>query len=142
MVSPSREEFLARAERGNLIPVYREILADMETPVSAFKKLGVRPHSFLLESVTGGERIGRYSFIGGDPFLVLKTKGRQVEVRADGETRRRELEPGEDPLDVLKGLMTGFRFAPQPPNSGGFEDLPPFCGGGVGYIGYDTVRFF
>jgi anthranilate synthase component 1 len=135
MVSPTREEFVARAARGNLIPVYREILADMETPVSAFKKIGGRPHSFLLESVAGGERIGRYSFIGGDPFLILKTKGRSVELRTDGETQRRELEPGEDPLTVLKGLMSGFRFV-------GDDDLPPFCGGAVGYIGYDTVRFF
>src|SRR5262245_20076395 len=135
MVSPSREEFITRAGQGNLIPVYREILADMETPVSAFKKIGGKPHSFLLESVEGGERIGRYSFIGGDPFLVLKTKGRSVEIRADGQTRRRELEPGEDPLAVLKSLMTGFQFVRD-------DDLPPFCGGGVGYIGYDTVRFF
>jgi anthranilate synthase component I len=135
MVSPSREEFIVRAGRGNLIPVYREILADMETPVSAFKKIGGRPHSFLLESVEGGERIGRYSFIGGDPFLVMKTKGREVEIRADGQTRQRELEPGEDPLSVLESLMTGFQFVRD-------DDLPPFCGGGVGYIGYDTVRFF
>jgi anthranilate synthase component 1 len=135
MISPGREEFLERARQGNLIPVYREILADMETPVSAFRKLGGQPHSFLLESVTGGERIGRYSFIGSDPFLVLKTKGRDVEIRAGGETRRRPLEPGEDPLHVLKGLMTGMRFVPD-------ADLPPFCGGGVGYMAYDTVRFF
>jgi len=149
MISPTREEFIEKSRQGNLIPVYREILADLETPVSAFLKLsgGARPdanahapaptaqHAFLLESVEGGERIGRYSFIGADPFLIVKTKGRDVEIRADGDTRRRQLAPGEDPLSVLQELMAGYRFVKSP-------ELPPFCGGAVGYIGYDTVRFF
>lgn len=135
MVSPSLDEFVARAERGNLVPVYREILADLETPVSAFLKIGEGAHSFLLESVTGGEQIGRYSFIGGAPFMVLKTKGRRIEILRDGERQERELAEGEDPLHVLKDLMASFRFVPDP-------ELPPFCGGAVGYIGYDTVRFF
>jgi anthranilate synthase component 1 len=165
MISPSREEFIEKARQGNLIPVYREILADLETPVSAFLKVtaggegvqafgrsGVqgatgadvggpnartpeRLNAFLLESVAGGERIGRYSFIGGDPFLVVKTKGAEVEIRRDGVTQRRKLEAGEDPLSVLKELMAGYRFVKD-------AELPPFCGGAVGYIGYDTVRFF
>src|SRR5437763_1969973 len=135
MINPSLEGFTERAERGNLIPVYREILADLETPVSAFLKIGGRPHSFLLESVAGGEQISRYSFIGGEPFMVLKTKGRSVEILRDGERERRELKVGEDPLHSLKELMAGFRFVKDP-------ELPPFCGGAVGYIGYDTVRFF
>src|SRR5438876_8908128 len=154
MVSPTLEQFVARSQHGNLIPVYREILADLETPVSAFLKVagagsrserpapnlkpsnlepGMRPqgaHAFLLESVEGGERIGRYSFIGGNPFLILKTKGRQVEIRTSEGTQRRELGPTEDPLSVLKELLGGFQFVPDP-------DLPPFCGGAVGYIGYD-----
>jgi anthranilate/para-aminobenzoate synthase component I len=135
MFNPSLEEFVARSERGNLVPVYREILADLETPVSAFLKVGGRPHSFLLESVAGGEQIGRYSFIGGEPFMVLKTKGRDVEITRDGRTERRALAEGEDPLHVLKELLSAFRFVKDP-------ELPPFCGGAVGYIGYDTVRFF
>jgi len=135
MYTPNLEEFLKRSEEGNLVPVYREVLADLETPVSAFLKLGGRPHSFLLESVAGGEQISRYSFIGGDPFLVLKTKGRNVELTRDGRTERRELAEGEDPLHVLKGLMAEFHCVKDP-------ELPPFCGGAVGYIGYDTVRFF
>lgn len=135
MYTPSLEEFRARSEQGPLVPVYREVLADLETPVSAFLKLGARPHSFLLESVAGGEQISRYSFIGGDPFLVLKTKGQNVELTRDGRTERRKLAEGEDPLHVLKGLMAEFRCVKDP-------DLPPFCGGAVGYIGYDTVRFF
>jgi anthranilate synthase component 1 len=135
MLTPSLEEFTARSRSGNLVPVYREILADTETPVSAYLKVGNRPHSFLLESVEGGERIGRYSFIGGEPFLVLKTRGNQVEIARDGRCSQRDLERGEDPLHVLEGLMSGLKFVRD-------EDLPPFCGGAVGYIGYDTVRFF
>src|SRR5260370_30978213 len=135
MVVPSLEQFVEKASRGNLIPVYREIVADMETPVSAFRKLEGWDHAFLLESVEGGDRIGRYSFLGGNPFLVLKTRGRQVEIRTPERTLRRELAPGEDPLTVLKEQLRAYQFVPDP-------DLPPFCGGAVGYIGYDTVRFF
>jgi anthranilate synthase component 1 len=135
MISPSLGEFIARSERGNLVPVYRDILADLETPVTAFLKIGGHPHSFLLESVAGGEQISRYSFIGGDPFLILKTKGRQVTLERDGRREERELAEGEDPLHVLRDLMAGFRLVKDP-------DLPPFCGGAVGYMGYDTVRFF
>src|SRR6266852_4655948 len=135
MVVPTLEQFVEKARRGNLVPVYREILEDMETPVSAFRKLEGWEHAFLLESVEGGDRIGRYSFVGGNPFLILKSKGSQVEIRTRSGTTHRELEPGEDPLTVLKELLSGFQFVPDP-------DLPPFCGGAVGYIGYDTVRFF
>jgi anthranilate synthase component 1 len=135
MLVPSLEQFVEKAREGNLIPVYREILADMETPVSAFRKLEGWGHAFLLESVEGGDRIGRYSFLGGNPFLVLKTKGRQVEIRTAEGTQTRDLADDEDPLSVLKEQLGAFRFVPDP-------DLPPFCGGAVGYIGYDTVRFF
>lgn len=135
MHSLTLEEFTARSARENLIPVSREILADLDTPVSAYLKTGGRPHSFLLESVAGGEQISRYSFIGADPFMVVKTRGRRVEITREGHREERELAAGEDPLHVLKELMGGFRFAADP-------DLPPFCGGAVGYVGYDTVRFF
>lgn len=135
MITPTLEEFIAKAEQGNLVPVYREILADTETPVSAFLKVGNRPHAFLLESVEGGERIGRYSFIGGEAFLVMKSWGRRVELLHDHRRETRELAAGEDPLHVLQGLMGDLKFVPD-------DDLPPFCGGAVGYIGYDTVRFF
>src|SRR5260370_42582129 len=105
MVVPSLEQFVEKASRGNLIPVYREILADMETPVSAFRKLEGWDHAFLLESVEGGDRIGRYSFVGGNPFLVLKTKGCQIEIRTAKGTERRELAAGQDPLTVLQELL-------------------------------------
>src|SRR5437879_10450888 len=109
MVVPSLEQFVEKAGRGNLIPVYREILADMEAPVSAFRELEGWDHAFLLEGVEGGDRIGRYSFVGGNPFLVLKTKGRQIEIRTPEGTERRELQPGEDPLTVLKAQLGAFR---------------------------------
>jgi anthranilate synthase component 1 len=135
MFTPSLEEFERRSRTETLVPVYREILADLETPVSAFLKLGAPANAFLLESVAGGEQIGRYSFLGSDPFLVLRTKGRRVSLTEDGVTTERELAPGEDPLHVLKGLLERYRCAPDP-------SLPPFCGGAVGYLGYDAVRFF
>ncbi len=136
MYRPSLSEFEDRAGRAPTVPVYREILADLETPVSAFLKLGGATEAFLLESVTGGERIGRYSFIGSNPFLVVKTRGRTVEMHRRGEpVETRELGPDEDPLHLIKGLLEENRCERDP-------DLPPFCGGAVGYLGYDTVRFF
>src|SRR5260370_35113241 len=114
MVVPSLEQFVEKASRGNLIPVYREILADMETPVSAVRKPEGWDHAFLLESVEGGDRIGRYSFVGGNPFLVLKTKGRQVEIRTPAGIVHRELAPGEDPLTLLKEQLDAFHLVPDP----------------------------
>src|SRR5438876_3599782 len=119
MIVPTQEEFVEKARHGNLIPVYQEILADMETPVSAFRKLEGWDHAFLLESVEGGDRIGRYSFVGGNPFLVLKTRGSRLEIRSAEGTQSRELNPGEDPLTVLKEQLGVYRFVPDP-------DLPPF----------------
>ncbi|HLV80257.1 MAG TPA: anthranilate synthase component I, partial [Chthonomonadaceae bacterium] len=92
MIVPDREEFIARARQGNLIPVYREILADRLTPVSAFEKLAATAEAgsscaFLLESVEGGERIGRYSFLGSDPALVFRSKGRRATIQEEGRTQ-------------------------------------------------------
>ena len=132
---PNKQEFIRRASAGNLVPVYREILADMETPVSAFRKIGQGGYSFLLESVEGGERIARYSFLGSEPFMVLRSKGRRVTISENGESRQIALKDGQDPLHVLKSQLTRFKWVADP-------DLPRFVGGAVGYIGYDTVRFF
>ena len=136
-VSPTRDEFIAKAAQGNLIPVWREALADMETPVSAFRKVaGGRPNSFLLESVEGGERLGRYSFLGSDPFLIFRSKGDKATVTEGGQTETISLRAGtRDPLHVLKELLGRYTYVPSPA-------LPPFVGGAVGMIGYDTVRFF
>ncbi len=79
MYYPSREAFIKKAQQGNLIPVYRELLADMETPVSAFKKIRETDFAFLLESVETGERIGRYSFMSVEPVLIFSSKGPVVD---------------------------------------------------------------
>jgi anthranilate synthase component 1 len=128
---PSREEFLRRAAQGNLIPVHREIVADMETPVSAFRKLCDTPYAFLLESVEGGETLGRYSFLGSEPRVVFRSKRRDVEISyANG---RKESFRCDSPLDALRTVLDQCRFVPDPL-------LPPFCGGAVGYVSYDEVR--
>jgi anthranilate synthase component 1 len=132
---PDRAEFARRAKQGDLTPVYREILADMETPVSAFKKIAQGPYSFLLESVEGGERMARYSFLGSGADRVIRTKGTLVETTRDGKTEAFELEPGRDALHILKSELGRFTYVADP-------NLPRFCGGAVGFISYDMVRFF
>lgn len=131
MIYPDFEQFKALSRAGNLIPVYREILADMDTPVSAFLKLGGKP-SFLLESVVGGEKWARYSFIGSRPSKVIRGWGRTVEVRENGSTISLET---DNPVAVLEKEISQYR----PVEVNG---LPRFFGGLVGYLGYDMVRFF
>jgi len=135
MYYPSKEEFIQRSQSGNLVPVYREILADMETPVSAYRKIARGKYSFLLESVEGGERLARYSFLGTDPFMVMKSKGRDVQIVERWRADRIELDEGQDPLHILKKLLDRYTWVDDP-------ELPRFCGGAVGYMAYDTVRFF
>ncbi len=134
-MSRSREEFRALAADYNLIPVYRELLADLHTPVSAFHQLDDGRFAYLLESVEGGETAGRYSFLGGAPAISLQTRNGQVTITRDGVAETRPLGFGEDPLHVLKGLLREFRAAPAP-------GLPKFYGGAVGYLSYDMVRYF
>ena len=137
MTAPTRDQFIEKAKQGNLIPVWREVLADMETPVSAFRKVaGGRANSFLLESVEGGERLARYSFLGSDPFLVFRSKGDTATITEGDQVETLALKAGErDPLHVLQELLGRYAYVPSP-------ELPPFVGGAVGMIGYDTVRFF
>ena len=135
MYFPDKKEFIRRSQFGNLVPVYREVLADMETPVSAYRKIARGKYSFLLESVEGGERLARYSFIGTDPFLIVKSKDRDVQIIERWKADKVRLEDGLDPLHVLKDLLARYKYVDDP-------DLPRFCGGAVGYIGYDMVRFF
>ena len=97
MYKPSFNEFKELSKRGNLIPVYREILADEETPVTALLKIRKRPYAFLLESVEGGEKWGRYTFLGADPLAVVRVKSEAVEVRSNGnlmQTAPRGRSPG------------------------------------------------
>jgi anthranilate synthase component I len=132
---PNRDEFARRARNGNLTPVYTEILADMETPVSAFRKIRSGEYSFLLESVEGGERLARYSFLGTGPDMVLRGKGRDVVTERNGTSTAETVADGQDVLDILKRELNRVRYVADP-------DLPRFCGGAVGFLGYDLVRFF
>ena len=131
MISPSYEQFLENLKRGNLVPVWEEFLADYDTPVSVFKKIDSSDYSFLFESVEGGDKWARYSFLGIDPSVVLRSKGRNVEIIRSGE--KAETLTG-DPILVLRDLLSCYK----PVSS---EDLPRFHGGAVGYFGYDMVRF-
>ncbi len=133
MYYPVFDEFAELARKGNLIPVYREILADLETPVSAFLKISDRRYSYLLESVEGGEKWARYTFLGTNPAMVLQTRGNMVEVRGHGKTRR--IPVGSNPLQVLKDIMAGYRPVL-------VKGLPRFSGGAVGYLSYDIVSYF
>ena len=132
MYTPTFEEFRKKARQGNLIPVYREILADLETPVSAFLKIAEGENAFLLESVEGGEKWARYCFLGADPSVILRTKGRRITLERNGVSETWETDG--DPLDTLKDLMAEYRPVP-------VEGLPRFYGGAVGYLSYDMVRF-
>ncbi|MGH2785023.1 MAG: anthranilate synthase component I, partial [Actinomycetota bacterium] len=96
--SPSREEFLRLAKEHTLVPVWREVLGDLETPVGAYKKLGSEPNSFLLESVEHGERWGRYSFIGVDPFLVMTSRDGVVSFEGEPPAAAKE---APDPLTAV-----------------------------------------
>jgi len=122
MYFPTLQQVQKLAKEGNLVPVYREILADMETPVTVFLKIARGSHSFLLESVEGGEQLARYSFIGTEPYLVMRTG------------------PGEkvgaiDPLLPIQKELTKYKPVT-------VAELPRFHGGAVGYLGYEAVRYF
>lgn len=134
MIHPSFPEFLALSRTANVIPVYKEISADLDTPVSSYLKLKKDGYSFLLESVEGREKIARFSFLGTKPYLVFRGTGSRIEILRRGE-RMRRYTTATDPLTELKGLMAGFRPAE-------VAGLPRFSGGLVGYLGYDAVRFF
>src|SRR5258708_6892623 len=121
MLVPSREDFIERSARGNLIPVYREILADRLTPVSAFEKIAADGGSFLLESVEGGEQLARYSFLGSEPFLTFRSKGNVVTITEGESSRTQLLEPGTDALHLLKEVLSKYKLVETP-------GLPRFCG--------------
>jgi anthranilate synthase component 1 len=134
VVHPSRDEFLALARDHTVVPVWREVLADLETPVSAFVKLvgpdADGPPGFLLESVEHAERWGRFSFIGRDPALTMVVRGRHVELNGFAPPG---IPTDRGALAALEALLAAYR-APRIP------ELPPFHGGVVGHLGYDVVR--
>lgn len=133
MYYPNRETFKALASRGNLIPVYREIMADMDTPVSAFRKIDDGRYAYLLESIEGGEKWARYSFLGSSPSTVIRSRGPVVEVIEEGGTLNRF--ETSDPLGAIRELLE--RYTPVE-----VDGIPRFFGGAVGYLGYDMVRHF
>ena len=133
MFLPSLEEFKQKAKKGNLIPVYREILADRDTPVSAFQKIDDGRHSFLLESMEGGEKWARYSFLGTRPSVIVTSSGRQAVVIRNGKKEKQTFDG--DPLEVIKNVLSEYQAVPDP-------SLPRFFGGAVGFMGYDIVGFF
>lgn len=133
---PSLESFRELASRGNLVPVYTELTADYETPISAFRKLCADgENSFLLESAEKSDQVGRFSFLGNRPRSVVTAWGRKMEIVERGKLREFTIAEDSDPLKELEKLMD--RYQPVP-----LEGLPMFCGGAVGYLGYDMVRFF
>ncbi len=132
MYYPGLDQFKALSKKGNLIPVYKEILADTETPVSAFMKIKGE-YSFLFESIVGGEKWARYSFLGAYLSKTIKAKGNVVEISEKGkETITKTM---DDPIDALKDELSKYKPVT-------IEGLPRFYGGLVGYIGYETVKFF
>jgi len=153
MYSPTLEEFLHLATQGNLIPVTRRLLADVETPLSAYRKIKGAGESFLFESVEGGEHLGRYSFVGCNPRAIVRQIGARVEVRENGKLLetfavRAAARPGgsssngappeagpvvRDGLEVVERVMRKYRAVPLP-------GLPRFTGGAVGFVGYEFIH--
>ena len=132
VIQPDLKTVKKMSKDCGLVPISRELLADTETPVSAYLKIRARSsHAFLFESVVGGEQIGRYSFLGVDPFLVFRSRGTKISIEhaTTGELR---LFDGE-PIELLRGLLKKYHSQP-------VEGLPRFTGGAVGYMSYDAVR--
>lgn len=146
MLYPDFNEFERKTKEGNLIPVYREILADLDTPLSAFLKLKGKT-GFLLESVEGGEKWARYSFIGSDPSLTIEGKGKTLTIKRGNQKEKVKFDNVgtsgstrtetrfRDPLEIISAELKKYKPVIMP-------GLPRFFGGFVGYIGYDTVRHF
>ncbi len=136
-LEPALDEFRKLATQGNLIPVYAELVADAETPVSAFQKLDDGGYAFLLESAETSDQVGRYSFVGSSPRLLIESTGRTITVTEEGQ--REEFTCEGDPLAEVQKIMARYRaVALEDPTS----HLPIFSGGAVGYLGYDMVRYF
>jgi anthranilate synthase component 1 len=129
---PSFEAFEREARQGNVVPVVRSVLADLHTPVGTFMRIaGDSPYAFLLESVEGGERIARYSFLGAEPEMIVRGKGMQTIVERDGKTESFLQVATEWVRDYFRGRSLARR-----------SGLVPFAGGAVGYLGYDAAQWF
>src|SRR6185295_13805684 len=129
---PTFEAFEREARQGNVVPVVRSVLADLHTPVGTFMRIaGDSQYSFLLESVEGGERIARYSFLGAEPEMIVRGKGMQTIVERDGKTESFMTVATEWVRDYFRGRSLARR-----------PGLVPFAGGAVGYLGYDAAQWF
>ena len=135
MYSPSLDEFLKFATQGNLIPVTRRILADLETPLSAYRKISGQGESFLFESVEGGEHLGRYSFVGCNPRAVIRQDGQHIQVIENGRIIESAMAGTDvkDGLEIVERTMKKYRAVAVP-------GLPRFTGGAVGFIGYEFIH--
>ena len=139
MIFPDEKKFLELAEQGNLIPVSREILADTETPVSAYLKLSAQPGgaAFLLESAESAGRLGRYSFVGSRPAAVMEFRNGRVRLsQSNGEVEEKAPDH-PDPLREVQGMLAGLR-----PVGAWPAEPPPFAGGAVGFLAFEAVRYF
>lgn len=136
MHQPSFDQFKDLSQQSNCIPVSRVIMADLETPVSAFMKLANNgPHAFMLESVEHGEKLGRFSFIGFNPSHRFISRGNTLTEYHGGKETQHTVERGNDPLHYLEAFTQKFNPAP-------IENMPPFYGGLVGFLGYEMIQFF
>lgn len=132
-VKPSWEDFVEKAKSGNVVPVYAQLAADFETPVSAFLKIRDGRYAFLLESAENTDASGRWSIVGSDPRVIFESRGDEITVTRGGKKETHRVVG--DVLEELKSLMSVYTPVPDP-------EAPPFYGGAVGYLGYDAVRQF
>jgi len=132
-ITPDYNDFKKLSKRGNLIPVYSEVLSDRDTPFSLLQRLQRESHSILLESITGGEHIARYSFVAAAPDKIIRSKGDRVEIISKG--KKKVFKPERGALDLVKSQLSCYKYA-------SLEDLPRFSGGFVGYLSYELVGYF
>ena len=131
-IQPTKPEFLRLCEQGNVVPVFADLMADFETPVSAYAKLKAAGPAYLLESIEGGEFVSRYSFIGCRPRRVFACYAQTTEIREPGRPPQRVPTP-HDPLRLIEAEIAGFRPVP-------VAGMPRFMGGAVGYLGYEYIH--
>src|ERR1041385_4780548 len=132
-ISPSLEEFIELAKQGNVAPVFADFIADAETPIQAFHKLCRGGPSFLFESTEKNDVSGRFSFVGTNPRAVIRSDGRDVRISERGQEEH--LPNAGDPLDEMRKFLARYQVEPRP-------ELSPFCGGAVGFVGYDAISSF
>lgn len=131
MIQPHVEQVIAMSSQYNLIPIVKRLLGDMETPIRIFQRYAEQKHAFLLESVEGGSKWARYSFIGSDPFLLISGKQGKITLDIDGE----QTDLSGKPVEQLKALLRRYR-------SPKVDGLPPFTGGAIGFFGYDLLQYY